>query len=181
MVIKAGENKTMRRIVVALLFIIALSVSVSSQTQTFTRENLEYTLELPSPLWRAVSRVDVHQHFEFINGDDYSNGYLRLRKKLVAPGTMPEVIFREDEKWELTRLPGYIVCSSGKGTDFSGHLDGTMFSYQFVNNGMNTDGRIYYLQIDKRTFYVLHFTVASDKLQGLQDQMSYIARSFRLK
>ena len=171
----------MRRIVVMLLFMITLSLNVSSQTQTFTRENLEYALELPSPLWRAVSRVDVHQHFEFINGDDYSNGYLRLRKKLVAPGTVPEMMFRHDEKWELTRLPGYIVCSNGKGTDFSGHLSGAMFSYQYVDKGINMDGRLYYIQIDNRTFYVLHFTVASDKLQQLQDQMSSIARSFRLK
>jgi hypothetical protein len=171
----------MQRIVIALLFMITLSVNVSSQTQTFTRENLDYTLELPSPLWRAVSRVDVHEHFEFINGDDYANGYLRLRKKLVAPNTPAEVVFSEDEKWELRSLPGYIVCSNGKGTNFSGQLTGTMFSYEYVNNGLNMDGRIYYLQIDNRTFYVLHFTGASAKLNGLQDQMSFIARSFRLK
>ena len=156
-------------------------MSGSSQTRTFTRENLDYALELPSPLWRAVARVDVHEHFEFINGDDYSNGYLRLRKKLVASGTVPGVLFREDEKWELTRLPGYIVCNNGNGTDFRGQLNGATFTYEFVNKGRNMDGRIYYLQVDKRTFYVLHFTVASDKLQGLQDQMNFIARSFRLK
>ena len=160
---------------------ITLTMSGSAQTQTFTRQHLDYTLELPSPLWRAGSRVDVHEHFEFINGEDYSNGHLRLRKKLVAPNTAAEVIFRDDEKWELTRLPGYIVCSNGKGTNVSGHLSGTMFSYEYVHKGMNMDGRIYYLQTNNRTFYVLHFTVASDKLQGLQDQMSSIARSFRLK
>lgn len=171
----------MGRIVIALVFMVTLSVNVSSQTQTFTRENLDYTLELPSPLWRAVPRVDVHEHFEFINGGEYSDGYLRLRKKMVAPGTLPEVIFGEEEKWELSRLPGYIVCSNGKGTNFSGHLSGTMFSYQYVNKGMNMDGRIYYLQIDNRTFYVLHFTVASEKFHGLQDQVSSITRSFRLK
>ena len=171
----------MRRIVIALLFLITLSMSGSAQTQTFTRENLDYALELPSPLWRAVSRVDVHEHFEFTNGRDNSDGYLRLRKKLVTPGTVPDEIFREEEKWELSKLPGYIVCSNGKGADFKGHLSGTMFSYQFVNNGMNLDGRVYYLQIDNRTFYVLHFTVASDKLHGLKDQFSFIARSFRLK
>lgn len=171
----------MERTVIALLFMITLTMSGSAQTQTFTRQNLDYTLELPSPLWRAVSRVDVHEHFEFINGDDNSNGYLRLRKKLVALNTPAEVLFRDAEKWELTRLPGYIVCSNGKGTNFTGHLSGTMFSYEYINKGMNMDGRIYYLQIDNRTFYVLHFTVASEKLNGLQDQMSSIARSFRLK
>jgi hypothetical protein len=123
----------------------------------------------------------VHKHVDFINGGDPSNGYLRLRKKFVPAGTRPEVMFREDEKWELERLPGYIVCSDCKGTDFSGHLKGTVFSYEYVNNGINMYGRIYYLQLDNRTYYLLHFTIASDKLESFRDQMDSIARSFRLK
>ena len=43
------------------------------------------------------------------------------------------------------------------------------------------DGRIYYLRLDSRTFYILHFTVASEKLLSLRDQMDSIAKSFRLK
>jgi hypothetical protein len=43
------------------------------------------------------------------------------------------------------------------------------------------DGRIYYLRVDNHTFYILHFTVASEKLPSLLDQMDSIARSFRLK
>lgn len=43
------------------------------------------------------------------------------------------------------------------------------------------EGRIYYLEVDKRTFYILHFTVASEKLASLLEQMDFIARSFRLK
>jgi hypothetical protein len=171
----------MRRILIALLSLIAFGIGATAQNQTFTRDGLDYALELPSPLWRAVSRLDVHEHFEFINGADNSNGYLRLRKKVVAPGTLAEDIFRADEKWELKRLPGFIVCSNGKGADFNGHLKGTVFSYEYVNKGINTDGRIYYLQLDNRTFYALYFTVASEKLQPLRDQMDSIARSFRLK
>ena len=68
-----------------------------------------------------------------------------------------------------------------KGADFNGQLKGTVFSYEYVNSGINMDGRIYYLQLDNRTVYALHFTVASDKLQSLRDQMDSIARSFRLK
>ena len=171
----------MRRILLTLLALIVAGISATAQNKTFTRDGLDYALDLPSPLWRAVSRFDVHEHFEFINGDDYSNGYLRLRKKVVAPGTSTEDIFREDEKWELQRLPGYVVCSNGKGADFNGHLRGTVFSYEYVDGGSAMDGRIYYLQLDNRTFYVLHFTVASEKLQSLRDQMDSIARSFRLK
>ena len=171
----------MRKTLLTLCFIMLLSMTTTAQPQTFTRDGLDYALNLPSPSWRAVSRFDVHDHFEFINGDDYSNGYLRLRKKVVDPGTSPEDLFRHDEKWELQFLPGYVACSDGRGTEFDGHLRGAAFSYEYINKGRNMDGRIYYLQLDNRTFYALHFTVASEKLQSLRDQMDSIARSFRLK
>jgi hypothetical protein len=171
----------MRVILVTLLLIIPFSTNADAQTQTFTREGVEYVLDLPSPSWRAVSRVDVHEHLEFVNGDDYSNGYLRLRKKLVTPDTTSEELFSDAEKWELQKLPGYVVCSGGKGTEFNGQLKGTVFSYEFVNQGKNMDGRIYFLRLDNHTFYVLYFTVASEKLPNLRDQMDSIARSFRLK
>ena len=171
----------MRVILVALLLIVSLSTYADAQTQTFTRKGVEYALDLPSPSWRAVSRVDVHEHLEFVNGDDYNNGYLRLRKKLVTADTTSEDLFREAEKWELQKLPGYVVCSGGKGTEFNGQLKGTVFSYEFVNQGRNMDGRIYYLRLDNHTFYILHFTVASEKLPNLRDQMDSIARSFHLK
>jgi hypothetical protein len=171
----------MRKILITLLFVIPFSLTATAQTQTFTRDGLEYALDLPSPSWQPVSRLDVHEHVDFINGDDYSNGYLRLRKKFVGAGTSPENLFREDEKWELRRLPGYVVCSDGQGNEFVGQLRGAVFSYEYVKQGRNMDGRIYYLQLDNRTFYALHFTVASEKLQNLRDQMDSIARSFRLK
>ena len=171
----------MRKTLIALLLIIPLSMPGIAQTQSFTRDGLDYALDLPSSSWQAVSRLDVHDHMEFIYGDDYSNGYLRLRKKFVSPGTSAEDQFRHDEQWELRSLPGYVVCSEGGGTEFEGHLKGTVFSYEFINKGRNMDGRIYYLQLDNRTFYVLHFTVASDKLRGLRSQMDSIVKSFRLK
>ena len=171
----------MRVILLALLLIIPFSTHADAQTQTFTREGVEYVLDLPSPSWRAVPRFDVHEHLEFVNGDDYNNGYLRLRKQLVTPDTTSEDVFREAEKWELQKLPGYVVCSGGKGTEFSGQLRGTVFSYEFVNQGRNMDGRIYFLRLDSRTFYILHFTVASEKLPSLRYQMDSIGRSFRLK
>ena len=121
------------RVVLMLLLIIPLSINATAQTQTFTREGVEYVLDLPSPSWRAVSRVDVHEHFEFVNGDDYSNGYLRLRKKVVTPNT--EDLFREAEKWELQKLPGYVVCSGGKGTEFNGQLKAQCFLTNSLTRG----------------------------------------------
>ena len=42
-------------------------------------------------------------------------------------------------------------------------------------------GRIYYLQADSRTVYVLHFTGLRDRLQRIQNQTDATARSFRVK
>lgn len=171
----------MRKILSCLSVIVALALTTIGQTQTFSRPGVEFVLDFPSASWRAVKRADVHEHVEFINGTDGRDGYLRVRKVLAAPGTTAAVLFAEDEKWDLSRLSGYVVCTGGKGTDFSGRLKGTWYSYEFVKNGTNMDGRLYYLQVDNRMFYVLNFTVASDKLSRLVPEMESITRSFRLK
>jgi hypothetical protein len=168
------------RIIFAALFI-AIFLGVTSQSQTFTKDGLEYVLELPTPSWRAISRVDVHDHLEFVNGDDEFSGYLRLTKMLVDPGTTAAYLFQSDEKWNLQNLPGYMVCSDYKGEAFSGHLNGASFSYEYISSGRPMVGRIYYLQLDQRTFYALRFTVVQKKLQTLRPQMDFIAGSFRLK
>ena len=175
------EVKALRNILLCLSFLIALTLTANGQTQTFSREGVEFVLDFPSPTWRAVPRVDVHEHVEFINGTDTRNGFLRLRKKLVASGITATTLFAEEEKWALSRLVGYVVCSGGKGTEFSGHFKGTWYSYEFVKDGTNMDGRLYYLQVDNRTFYVLHFTVVSEKLDRVREEMDFIARGFRLK
>jgi hypothetical protein len=157
------------------------TISASAQTTTFTKDGLEYVLEFPSPLWQAVSRVDVHEHFEFTNGADQKNGHLRLRKLFVPAASTPRDLFLKDEKWQLQFLPGYIVCNDCEGEKFNGHLNGAAFSYEYVTSGRPMAGRIYYLQLNSRTFYSLHFTVTSDKLASLRSQMDFIAESFRVK
>lgn len=171
----------MRTGLIGILLIVILSLAAPAQHQTFTRDGLDYALDLPSASWRAVSRLDVHEHFEFVDGDDYSNGHLRLRKKFVAAGTNAEDLFREDEKWELQRLTGYVSCNDGKGSEFVGHLSGRMFAYEYVSKGRKSDGRVYYLQLDSRTFYALYFTIATDKLVTAREQIDSIAKSFRSK
>lgn len=171
----------MHKTLAALVFIMALSMGAIAQTRTFAKEGVDYVLVLPSATWRPVSRLDVHEHMEFVNGDNYSDGYLRLRKRLVAAGTTADELFRYQEKWELQRLPGYVVCSNGEGTDLKGNLRARAFSYEYVDGGKNMEGRIYYLQVDNRTYYVLHFTIESNKLQGFREQMDSIAGSFRMK
>lgn len=172
----------MRRIRIGLAVVFLFtSLTVSAQTRSFTKNDIEYIVELPSPAWRAVSRVDVHDHVDFIFENDSANGYLRLRKKLVAAGSTPLDLFRHDEKWELQSLPGYVVCSPCLGENFAGNLSGAVFSYEYTSAGKPMAGRIYYLKSDNLTFYALHFTVTADKLGGLSSQMESIARSFRLK
>lgn len=171
----------MRGTLTTLFLILSLSLTATGQTRSFTTDGVEYILDLPAPSWRPVSRIDVHEHLEFINNNDYIHGYLRLQKKFVIAGITPQDLFRYEEAWELRRLPGFVVCSDGIGATFEGHLKGTMFSYEYVKHGMNIDGRIYYLQVDNRTFYALHFTVRSDELRSLQGEMESMARSFRLK
>ncbi len=163
------------------IILLLMTFTAQGQTVTFTRDDIDYVLELPSPRWRPVSRFDLHSHIEFVYGDDYKDGYLRLRKRVVTAGTSPESLFHHDERWELQSLPGYVVCSNGDGAKLEGRLSSTAFAYEYVNQGRAMDGRIYYLQANSRLFYVLHFTVASDKLSGLRKEMDVIAGSFRLK
>jgi len=169
------------RLLVLAVSLLFVTNAVNSQTRTFTRDNLEYILELPSPSWQPVSRLDIHDHFEFIYESNPANGDLTLRKRLVDAGVPPAELFRFDEKWEFERLPGYVVCSSCDGESFTGNLSGAVFSYEFVSGGDVVAGRIYYLQIDTRTFYSLRFTVPQKKLTSMRREMDSIARSFRLK
>ena len=129
----------------------------------------------------VVLRFDVHEHPEFIYGTDELNGYLRLSKMLVNSRTSPADLFQSEEKFSLQHLPGYVICDDCKGESFGGNLSGATFSYEYTDAGKVMAGRIYYLQVDTRTFYALRFTVAQDKLPALREQMNSIARSFRLK
>ena len=168
----------MKSVVLVLLITV---VTLGSQVRQFTSDNIEYVLDLPSPTWQVVSRLDVHDHPEFINGNDASNGYLRLRKILAAQPTTASELFRQQEKWELQRLPGYMVCSACDGVRFNGRLPATVFSYEYVSGGRAMSGRIYYLQINQRAFYSLHFTAMRDKLPAILEDMDSMARSFHLK
>jgi hypothetical protein len=178
--LREGQG-VVRKVLIGLMLICLNAFTVSAQSWMFARNGVEYVIELPSASWRVVSRIDVHEHVEFINGNDEADGYLHISKILVNSGTSPFDLFQSEEKWNLQRLPGYVICGDCKGLAFSGHLTGATFSYEYSNAGKVMAGRIYYLQLDKLTFYTLRFTVAQDKLLSLRGQMDFIARSFRLK
>ena len=170
----------MRRLspLAAAACLLALSAAAAAQTQTFDEQRAAYTLELPSPTWRAITRPDSeHQHTEFVYGDR-SDGYLRIRKEVVDAGTMPADLSRRDHELKLRFMSGYV---EGKEEPFQGRLKGVTSSYEFTGGGKPMLGRIYYLQADSRTIYVLHFTGARDKLRLIRSQTDVMARSFQLK
>ena len=168
------------RYLTIIFALLVLPQTAGAQATTFEREGVEYRLELPSPAWRAVRRVDVHDHYDFVNGEDRGDGYLRIRRNLVEAGVTPREMHLADEA-NLKLLPGYVVCGACEGEPFSGALSGIVFSYEYTSGGRPFAGRIYYLQVDARTFYVLHFTCERRKLAGALPEVDSIARSFQLR
>ena len=168
------------RLSTALLILLLIPAHAAAQAVTFEREGVEYTLELPSPRWQAVRRHDVHEHYDFVNGVNYADGYLRVRKSLVEAGTTARDLYLGDEA-DLKFLPGFVACGSCDGEPFSGGLNGAVFSYEFTRAGRPFAGRIYYLQVDARAYYTLHLTCDRKRLAGVLPEADSIARSFRLR
>jgi hypothetical protein len=172
----------MRRLSILLVSAFVLSIAsvlaLAAQTQTFTSDNVDYTLELPSSAWRIVQEADsVHQHTEFIYGDR-TEGHLRIRKEVVDEGTTASDLAKRDQEQKLRFMPGYV---DGKEERFAGRLNGVTISYEFTSGGKPMAGRTYYLQADNRTIYALRFTALRDKLSRIRNQTDLIARSFQTK
>lgn len=168
----------MRRVSVALLTLMVLFASVVGAQQIYSNDLLEYTFELPSPNWRAISEPDAtHANIELVYGDRL-DGYLQIRKEVVEAGTTPSALAERDQDLKLRFLPGFV---EGKQDPFKGRLEGVTMSYEFVRAGKPMLGRIYYLQSDGRTIYALRFSGLRDKLGRIRNQTDLIARSFKLK
>lgn len=164
----------------ALAALLLSSICAFAQTETFTDANVDYTFELPSATWRLIEKPDAdHALAGFIYGDRL-DGYLQIRKEVVDAGTKPEDLARRESEQKLRFLPGYVEV--GRQSDpFSGHLNGVAFNYEYTSAGKAMTGRVYYLQADNRTIYVLRFTGLRDRLGRIRNQLDIIARSFRLK
>ena len=170
--------RCLRIFLIFALMLSSVSVLALAQSQTFTSDNVDYTLELPSPTWRVVQEADsVHQHTEFIYGDR-NDGHLKIRKEVVDEGTTAEDLARRDQEQKLRFIPGYV---DGKQERFAGRLNGVTISYEFTSGGKAMAGRTYYLQADNRTIYTLRFTALRDKLSRIRNQTDAIARSFQTK
>jgi hypothetical protein len=160
-----------------VLTLIAVSGTAAAQA-SYTSEQDDYTLELPSDVWRAISEPDAaHEHAEYVYGDRL-NGYLQIRKEVVDAGTSPSDLAHRDRDQKFRFHPGFV---EGKEESFSGRLKGVTVSYEFIKTGKPMMGRIYYLQADNRTIFALRFTGLRDKLASIRNQTDFIARSFKLK
>jgi hypothetical protein len=171
-------RRTTKLFICALALLAGGAAAASAQEQPYTSETDEYSLELPSEVWRAVPRPDSeHRHMEFINGLR-PDGYLRVRREVVEGSTELKEFARAEADTHLRYKPGFVI---GKDERFSGRLSGVVLNYEYTHGGKPMAGRAYYLQADGRTVYVLHFTGLRDKLQRIRNQTDAIARSFRLK
>jgi hypothetical protein len=161
-----------------VLTLIAVSSGTAAAQASYTSEQGDYTLELPSDVWRAISEPDAaHEHAEYVYGDRL-NGYLQIRKEVVDAGTSPSDLAHRDRDQKFRFHPGFV---EGKEESFSGRLKGVTVSYEFIKTGKPMMGRIYYLQADNRTIFALRFTGLRDKLASIRNQTDFIARSFKLK
>jgi hypothetical protein len=161
----------------ALVSITLMSAAAIAQ-ETFSSSNAEYTLELPSNKWKVIQEPDsLHEHAEFVYGDR-NDGFLKIRKEVVDPGTTAAEVARRDQDQKLRFQTGYM---EGKEEKFVGRLSGVTFSYEYTAGGKPMAGRIYYLQADNRTIYALRFTGLRDRLGLIRNQTDAIARSFQLK
>ena len=173
------NTRQTRRLLTLALALVACGAAAAARAQgPATSETDEYALELPTEAWKAVPRPDnAHQHLEFINGDRL-DGYLRVRREVVEGDTKLSEFARTLADTKLRFMPGFV---GGKDERFAGRLSGVVANYEYTSGGRPMAGRVYYLQADGRTVYVLHFQGLRDKLQRIQNQTDSIARSFRLK
>jgi len=170
----------MRRLrMLATVALALFGAAAASAQEPYTSGTDEYTVELPSPAWKASPRSDgVHQHTEFINNGDRADGYLRIRKDVLEPNTSLQEAARREADLKLRYLSGFV---GGKEERFSGNLTGIVYAYEYTSAGKPMAGRIYFLRANERAVYLLHFTGRSDRLLRIRNQTDAIARSFKLK
>lgn len=163
---------------IALLLLLTGIFSLVAAQESYTSDQIDYTIELPSTQWRVISEPDAaHERAEFVYGDRL-DGYLQIRREVIDAGTTPSDLARRDMDQKLRFLPGFV---EGKQESFKGRLNGVTVSYEFVKTAKPMMGRIYYVQADNRTIYAMRFTGLRDKLARIRNQTDLIARSFKLK
>lgn len=170
----------MKRFIYSFVFAVSLSLllalSAAAQSSTFSDKNVEYTFDLPEPIWKMnLKPTEKDPNPEYIYGDR-QNGYLRIQKVTVKPTDLLADLVKETDV-KLQFKPGYVA---GKDENFAGKLSGKVSNYEYVQSGKNMSGRVYFLKADDTTVYVLHFTGLRDQLRPIRNQIDSIARTFKV-
>lgn len=160
------------------IFALLLPPGVNSQTRSYTNENLNYVLVLPSAEWRAINVPGVASDSTEFRHDNDGAVRLRIRRELVdANVTMTDLIQRQ-QTLDRSSLRGYV---KEEVEPVAGRLSGARYTYEYVTEGKPTVRTIYYLEANNRIVYRLEFADSPDSLRNLSEQTDFIARSFRLK
>ncbi len=172
--LRLGLLSIFTMLIVAMIF----PSTAWSETRTYTAEDLDYVLVLPSARWRSINGPGIDSEdteFRYDNGDAV---HLRIRRELVnAEVTVADLIQRR-QTLDRAVLLGYV---KEKIEPFDGHLSGARYAYEYVTDGKPTARLIYYLEANNRIIYRLEFAGSLDRLRQLSDQTDFIARSFQLK
>lgn len=165
-----------------LIFTFALSfvfaVCALAQSSTFSDTNVDFTFELPEPIWKMVVKPTAgNPNVEYAYGDRL-DGHLEIRKVSIRETELVSELIQRDQEQKLQFLPGYVA---GKEEPFAGTFKGRAFNYEFTRFGKPMSGRFYYLKTDDTTVFVLRFTGLKDKLRLIRNQTDSIARTFKMK
>jgi hypothetical protein len=168
----------MRRISTALVVsvwaIFAVAVPAFAQESVFSHPDVNYSFSVPDAKWRITGRPSATSpNVELVYGDR-RDGHLEVRKLTVAKNAiLYDVIQDEESKHQFLR--GFVA---GKDENFAGKLRGTVFNFEYVQDGRNMSGRHYFLRANETTVYVLRFTGPKDGLRTIRNQTDSIARTF---
>jgi hypothetical protein len=174
------RSLSLRILTISTIIIFAgfFSSNFKSQTRSYTAENLDYVLVLPTAQWRAINVPGVTNDSTEFRYDSDGAVHLRIRRELVdADVTVADLIQRQ-QRLHRSSLPGYV---KEKVEPFAGRLGGARYAYEYVTEGKPTARVSYYLEANNRLIYRLEFAGSPDLLRTLSEQTDLIARSFRLK
>lgn len=160
------------------ILVILFPSTLMSQTRTYTAENLNYVLVLPSEQWRAINVPGIAKDSTQFRYDNGGTVHLRIRRQLVhADVTVADLIQRQ-QTLHRSSLRGYVKEKVEPDTS---RLNRSRYAYEYVKDGKPTGMVIYYLEANNRVVYRLEFAGSPDLLRNISEQTDFIARSFRLK
>ncbi len=162
---------------VSVWSLLTIAGPVFAQEDIFSHPDVAYSFSLPDAKWRITSRPSVTSpNVEYVYGDR-RDGHLEVRKLTVAKNAiLVDVIEDEESKHQFLR--GFVA---GKEENFAGKLRGTVFNFEYVQDGRNMTGRHYFLRANETTVFVLRFTGQKDTLRTIRNQTDSIARTFSVR